>query len=140
MNKILVVEDEESICAMLRHCLEGEGHLVITAANGQTALNWIKEIRLDLAIIDLGLPDIPGLEICRKIKDDPKTRTMPIIILTGNNSNVARIEGNLDASADLFLNKPISIEDLKKAVAMTFEKSAKKKLLLRNSLRTRLDN
>lgn len=140
MNKILVVEDEESIADMLRHCLEAEGHLVILAENGKTALNWIKEVRVDLAIIDLGLPDMHGLEVCRTIKEDPKTRSVPIIILTGNSSNVAKIEANLDANADLFLNKPISIDDLNKAVAMVFEKSSKKKLLLRNSLRTRFDN
>lgn len=140
MNKILVVEDEESIADMLRHCLEAEGHLVILAENGKTGLNWIKEVRVDLAIIDLGLPDMHGLEVCRSIKEDPKTRSIPIIILTGNSSNVAKIEANLDANADLFLNKPISIEDLNKAVAMVFEKSGKKKLLLRNSLRTRFDN
>jgi len=140
MNKILVVEDEESIADMLRHCLEAEGHLVILAENGKTALNWIKEVRVDLAIIDLGLPDMHGLEVCRTIKEDPKTRSVPIIILTGNSSNVAKIEANLDANADLFLNKPISIDDLNKAVAMVFEKSGKKKLLLRNSLKTRFDN
>ena len=140
MNKILVVEDEESIADMLRHCLEAEGHLVILAENGKTALNWIKEVRVDLAIIDLGLPDMHGLEVCRTIKEDPKTRSVPIIILTGNSSNVAKIEANLDANAALFLNKPISIDDLNKAVAMVFEKSGKKKLLLRNSLKTRFDN
>lgn len=140
MNKILVVEDEESIADMLKHCLEAEGHLVILAENGKTALNWIKEVRVDLAIIDLGLPDMHGLEVCRAIKEDPKTRSVPTIILTGNSSNVAKIEANLDANADLFLNKPISIDDLNKAVAMVFEKSGKKKLLLRNSLRTRFDN
>ena len=139
MNKILVVEDEESIAEMLRHCLEAEGHLVILAENGKTALNWIKEVRVDLAIIDLGLPDMHGLEVCRTIKEDPKTRSVPIIILTGNSSNVAKIEANLDANADLFLNKPISIDDLNKAVAMVFEKSEKKKLLLRNSLKTRFN-
>lgn len=138
-NKILVVEDEESITELLKLCLEAEGHLVVATDRGKTAIEWIKEIHVDLAIVDLGLPDINGFEVCRHIKDNPKTRSIPIIILTGNTSNAAKIEGNMAANADLFLNKPISIDDLKKAVTMMFEKAAKRKLLLRNSLKTRFD-
>lgn len=135
MNKILIVEDEKTIRELLKRSLETEGYLVITAENGQTALNWIKDVRLDLAIVDLGLPDISGMEICRNIKVNPRTRATPIIILTGNTSNSARIEGNLDANADLFLNKPLSAEDLNKAIKMILEKSEKRKLTLRNLFR-----
>lgn len=138
MKKILIVEDEASVLQMLRRFAETEGHLPVAAETGQTALNWLKEVRVDLAIVDLGLPDMNGLEICRKIKEDPKTASIPVIVLTGNNSNNARIEANLDASAELFLNKPISMEDLKKAVEMVFEKSEKKKLLLRNAIKEKL--
>lgn len=138
-NKILVVEDEVTISELLKDCLEADGYLVVATDSGKVAIEWIKEIRVDLAIVDLGLPDISGFEVCRAIKDNPKTRSIPTIILTGNTSNAAKIEGNLEANADLFLNKPFSIDDLKKAVTMMFEKAAKKKLLLRNSLKTRFD-
>lgn len=138
MRKILLVEDEESVLEMLKRFLEHEGYLVVTAEKGRTALDWIKEIRIDLAIVDLGLPDMHGMEVCRAIKEDPKTSSTPVIILTGNTSNEARIMGNLDASVELFLNKPISIDDLKKAILMIFEKSEKKKLLLRNSIKEKL--
>lgn len=138
MKKILIVEDEASVLQMLRRFMETEGHLPVAAENGHTALNWLKEVRVDLAIVDLGLPDMNGLEICRKIKEDPKTASIPVIILTGNNSNDARIEANLDASVELFLNKPISAEDLKKAVQLVFEKSEKKKLMLRNAIKEKL--
>lgn len=140
MKKILIVDDEESIQEMLRRVLEHDGHLVITAGKGQTALQWLRETRLDLAIVDLGLPDISGMEVCRAIKEDPRTRCIPVIILTGDSSNGARIAGNLCNSVELFLNKPVSIDDLKKAVALSFEKADKKKLLLRNSVRSRLEN
>ena len=139
MAKILVVDDEKSILEMLKYCLEHEGHMVLTAETGKMALNWIKEVRLDLAIVDLGLPDINGLQICESMKDDPRTRAVPIIILTGNTSNDARIKGNLCANAELFLNKPIEIDDLRKAVSTILEKADKKKLLLRNSFKSRLD-
>lgn len=138
MNKILVVEDEGSISELLKLCLESEGHLVVATGSGKTAIEWIKEIVVDLAIVDLGLPDISGFEVCRAIKNNPRTRSIPIIILTSNTSNAAKIEGNLEANADLFLNKPFDIGDLKKAIALVFEKAMKKKLLLRNSLKSRL--
>jgi len=139
MYKILVVDDEKAILEMLRLCLESQGYMVLTADTGKMAMNWIKEVRLDLAIVDLGLPDMNGLQICMAIKEDPKTRATPIVILTGNTSNEAKIKGNIDGNADLFLNKPIEISDLKTAVATILEKSEKKKLLLRNSFKSRLD-
>ena len=139
MHKILVVDDERSILEMLKYCLEHEGHIVLTAETGEMAKNWIKEVKLDLAIVDLGLPDMSGIQVCEFIKEDPKTRSTPIIILTGNTTNEARIKGNLTANADLFLNKPIEISDLRTAVATILEKAEKKKLLLRNSFKARLD-
>lgn len=139
MHKILVVDDEKSILEMLKYCLEHEGHMVITAETGQMAMNWIKEVKLDLAIVDLGLPDVSGIQVCEFLKEDPKTRSTPVIILTGNTSNEARIKSNLCANAELFLNKPIEIDDLRKAVSTILEKAEKRKLLLRNSFKTRLD-
>lgn len=138
MKKIMVVEDEESVREMLKRFLEHSGHLVIGAEMGKTALEWARETRLDLAIVDLGLPDINGLEVCRALKEDPKTSGVPVIILTGNSSNDARIKANFEGSAELFLNKPISVDDLQKAVDMCFEKSEKKRMLLRNTIKTKL--
>jgi DNA-binding response OmpR family regulator len=133
MYKILVVDDETSFLSLLKHALEAQGYMVITAEKGETAMNWVKEMPLDLAIIDLGLPDINGLEVCKTIKDNPRTRHTKVIILTGNNSNEARIESNIGARAELFLNKPIQIADLRSAVARLLEKTEKEKLLLRAS-------
>ncbi len=138
MAKILIVEDEPSVQELLKLCLEGDGYMTVTADNGKTAGNWVKEVRFDLAILDLNLPDMNGMQICMSIKEDPKTRATPVIILTGNNSNEARIKSNFEAKADLFLNKPINTDDLKGAVKMMLETAEKRKLLLRNSIRTRL--
>lgn len=133
MRKILVVDDETSFLNLLRHALESQGYMVLTADNGKNAVNWVREVPLDLAIVDLGLPDISGLEVCRTIKENPRTRHTKVIILTGNNTNEARIESNLGARAELFLNKPIQIADLRSAVSGLLEKSEKEKLLLRAS-------
>jgi DNA-binding response OmpR family regulator len=138
MAKILIVEDEPSVQEMLKFCLESDGHMIVTADNGKTAVNWVKEVKFDLAILDLNLPDMNGMQICMCIKEDPKTRATPVIILTGNSSNEARIKSNLEAKADLFLNKPINTDDLKSAIKSMLETAEKRKLLLRNSIRTRL--
>lgn len=134
MAKILIVEDEPSIQDMLRMCLEAEGYLTVTADDGKMAMNWTKEARFDLAILDLNLPDMNGMEICTAIKENPKTCATPVIILTGNTSNEARIKSNLGAKADLFLNKPIDLNDLKKAVKTILDAAEKKKTRLRGTL------
>jgi len=133
MRKILIVEDETAFLSLLKHALEVQGYMVIAADKGETGINWVKEVPLDLAIIDLGLPDMNGLQICKAIKDNPRTRHTKVIILTGNTSNEARIESNIGARAELFLNKPIQIADLRSAVAKLLENSDKEKLLLRAS-------
>ena len=139
MNKILLVEDDPFVMEMLKDCLESQGYMIIPAGDGRTALNWVKESSMDLAIIDLGLPDMNGMQVCKAIKETPRTRVTPVIILTGNNSNEARIESRLFANADLFLNKPIAIGDLRTAVKKVLEESEREKRLLRTSIKFRLD-
>jgi CheY-like chemotaxis protein len=130
MHKILVVDDDKPLLGLLRHCMETEGYSTITAENGATALNWVKETRFDLAILDLCLPDSSGLEICEAIKKDPKTRATKVIILTGNTGNDNRIKSNLHAGADLFLTKPIEPNDLRQAARKMLEAARQNKLLL----------
>lgn len=138
MAKILIVEDEPSVQELLKFSLEADGHMVVAADNGKTAANWIQEVKFDLAILDLCLPDTNGMQICMSIKEDPKTRSTPVMILTGNTSNEARIKSGLEAKADIFLNKPINPDDLRGAVKTLLEAAEKRKLLLRNSIRHRL--
>ena len=130
MHKILVVDDDRPLLGLLRHCMETEGYSTITAENGATALNWVKENRFDLAILDLCLPDSSGLQICEAIKKDPKTRATKVIILTGNTCNDNRIKSNLRSDADLFLTKPIEPNDLRQAARKLLEAARQNKLLL----------
>ncbi|MDA8131665.1 MAG: response regulator transcription factor [Elusimicrobia bacterium] len=138
MPKILLVEDDKSLLVLLKHCLETEGYMVVTAETGDAAMNWIKESRFDLVLLDLMLPDMNGAQICASIKESPRTRSIPVIILTGNTSNEARIRTGLEANSDLFLNKPIDPADLRKAVKTIIEAAERKKLLLRRSIKDRL--
>lgn len=140
MSKILVVEDDRLLLQFLKHCLETEGYLTVLAENGEKALGWLKETRFDLAILDLQLPDMNGLQICGAIKGDPRTRSTPVIILTGNSTNDVRIKSNLVANADLFLTKPIDPADLRAAVKKILQAAENKRLLLRKSARPRLND
>lgn len=134
MSKILVVEDDKLLLEFLRHCLETEGYLAVLADTGEKAMNWVKETRFDLAILDLTLPDMNGMQICAAIKEDPRTSATQVIILTGNSSNEARIKSSLGVNADLFLTKPIAPADLRKAVKKTLQDAQRKRLLLRKPL------
>lgn len=139
MGKILIVEDDRSILELLKHMLESDGHMTVLAENGKSALQWLKEVKLDLVLLDLMLPDMDGMEICASIKENPRTRSLPVVILTGNDSNVARIKSGLDVSADLFLSKPIEPKDLRAAVRKMLESAEKKRMLLRKSVKRTLD-
>jgi len=100
-------------------------------------LNWVKEAKPDLAIVDLGLPDMDGREVCKTIKKNPATRALPVIILTAQTSNEVKIDSQLLCQANLFLNKPIDVDDLAKAVNTILEKVEREKLLFRSSINSR---
>lgn len=140
MSKILVVEDDKLLLEFLKHCLETEGHLAMLADNGEKAMGWVREAKFDLAILDLHLPDMNGMQICSAIKENVRTRATPVIILTGNSSNEVRIKSNLVANADLFLTKPIDPNDLRQAVKKILVAAANKRMLLSNAVKPRLND
>ncbi len=108
MAKILLVEDDISLMMCTQEILQTEGHLVMTASNGQMALDWLASTKPDLVVLDVGLPDMSGIEVCKKIKNDSAMRKIPVIILTAFTDNQIKMQANLTAHADLFLNKPIN--------------------------------
>lgn len=132
MSKILIVEDDKGLTALLQIILQKEGHLVMTASNGKMALDWIAGSKPDLVVLDVGLPDMSGIEVCKKIKSEHSTRKIPVIILTGFIDNQTKMQANLNAHADLFLNKPLDNKDLLSAVATLLEKSSATNGLRRN--------
>ncbi len=118
MAKVLVVEDDSNLAEIYRLSLEKENYLTVWAENGRRALRWLEEeLNPHLVILDVGLPDMSGVEVCKQIKNNYKTRDIPIIILTGFTDNKVKMDANLTAHADLFLNKPIDIADLLRASA-----------------------
>lgn len=111
MPKILVVEDNEMNRGMLEHQLIRYGYKVTTAINGLDALVHVREEQPDLILMDLTLPVLDGLEATRRLKSNPRTRHIPIIILTAHALNSDR-EQALEAGCDDFDTKPIDFKRL----------------------------
>jgi len=106
---ILLVEDDESILFGLQDILEGEGYQISTAANGIDGLKLAVEKPIDLLVLDIMLPGMNGLEICKKIKKEK--RMLPIVMLTAKSSEMDKISG-LDYGADDYITKPFSLSEL----------------------------
>jgi two-component system, OmpR family, alkaline phosphatase synthesis response regulator PhoP len=106
-KKILVVEDDKDILQLVKLYLENEGFRTITAANGAEALKQVKAEHPDLLVLDLMLPEIDGLEVCKKLRVAPQTAMLPIIMLTAKSEESDTIVG-LELGADDYVGKPFS--------------------------------
>ena len=112
---ILAVDDQQPNLTLITQMLEAEGHVVRTAGTGLSALEAIDRQPPDLILLDVGLPDINGFEVCRRLKQNPLTRLTPVVMVTGLNSREHRIEG-INAGADDFLGKPFDSGELRARV------------------------
>lgn len=108
---ILVVEDERDISDLVRFNLEQEGFAVAVATDGEAALDAVGRERPALIILDLMLPGIPGLDVCRQLRSNPATAGLPIVMLTAKAAESDRIVG-LEMGADDYLTKPFSPREL----------------------------
>lgn len=110
-EKILIVDDEKDIVKMLEYNLKKENFRVFSAYNGEKALEAAKKENPDIIILDLMLPGIDGLEVCRILKNDLKTSSIPIIMLTAKSQETDKIAG-LELGADDYVTKPFSPKEL----------------------------
>ena len=115
MFKILVIDDDNSILILLKRMLEKQGYEVVTACNGEEGLNQVLACHPALIICDWMMPGLNGLEVCDRIKADPKLSTIFFILLTSLDSVADRVKG-LDAGADDFISKPIEQHELQARV------------------------
>ncbi len=106
-HNILVVDDEEDLLELVRDTLAKEGHSVTCVDTGEKAVDSVRQSLPDLIVLDLMLPGIDGLEVCRRLKGDLKTREVPIIMLTAKSEERDVITG-LDGGADDYVTKPFS--------------------------------
>lgn len=110
-EKILIVEDEKEIADLIAYTLKKENFDVTIALDGETALQKLSEESFDLVILDLMLPKIQGLEICKIIRNNPKMQKTGIIIVTAKGEEYDRITG-LETGADDYITKPFSPREL----------------------------
>ncbi len=108
---VLVVDDEKDLVELIRYHLEKEGLTCFEAYDGETALQVVRERHPNLIVLDLMLPGVDGLEVCRKLRKDPKTASVAIIMLTAKADEVDRIVG-LEIGADDYMVKPFSPREL----------------------------
>ena len=108
---VLIVEDEAPLVTMLRYNLEKEGFEVAAAGDGEEALIRIAERKPDVVLLDWMLPFVSGIEICRRIRRAPQTRTLPVVMLTARGEEGDRVRG-LDSGADDYVVKPFSPGEL----------------------------
>lgn len=108
---ILVVEDEDALATLLEYNLGKEGFRVSLAPDGEEALLQVEEETPDLVILDWMLPKVSGIEVCRRLRQAPKTRNLPIIMLTARGEEGDRIRG-LDTGADDYVVKPFAMSEL----------------------------
>lgn len=106
-RKILVVEDEEDIRTLVRYNLEAEGFAVVDASDGERGLNLAAKERPALIVLDLMLPGLSGLEVCRLLRTKEETAHIPILILTARATEVDKVLG-LEMGADDYVTKPFS--------------------------------
>lgn len=105
---IVIIEDEKNICSFISRILEPEGYRVITSNTGRNGLQHINSNHPDLILLDLGLPDMDGIEVIKRIRT---WSNMPIIVISARSEESDKIEA-LDAGADDYLTKPFSVEEL----------------------------
>jgi two-component system phosphate regulon response regulator PhoB len=108
---VLVAEDESALITLLRYNLEREGYRVLEAKDGEEALLVANEENPDVVLLDWMLPQLSGIEVCRRLRGRQETRNVPIIMLTARGEETDRIRG-LDTGADDYITKPFSMTEL----------------------------
>lgn len=121
--KVLIVEDEGPLAEMLRYNLESEGFRVSHAETGEEAELLVREERPDLVVLDWMLPQVSGIEICRRLRAKPETRAIPIVMLTARGEEADRIRG-LSTGADDYVVKPFSLPELMARVKAILRRSS----------------
>jgi phosphate regulon transcriptional regulator PhoB len=124
-RKILVVDDEADLLDLISYNLTKDGFEVSTASDGEEALSEIRKTHYDLVVLDLMLPGIQGMELCRILRGDPKTDTVPIIMLTAKGEEVDRVLG-LEIGADDYITKPFSPRELIARIRAVLRRTSEK--------------
>ncbi|OEU74024.1 MAG: two-component system response regulator [Desulfuromonadales bacterium C00003068] len=104
-KKILIVEDEESLLKLATILITSQGHEVIAVSSGVKALDALAREHVDLVLLDVMLPELDGFEVCRRIKQAPETKSIPVVMLTAKKNQVDLDLGD-EVGADWYITKP----------------------------------
>ena len=110
-EKILIVDDEEDLVKLVKYHLERDGYKALSAGNGEDALFLVRRERPELVVLDIMLPKIDGLEVCKKIKADPSLENTAIVMVTAKGEE-SDIMAGLKLGADDYVTKPFSPKEL----------------------------
>jgi DNA-binding response OmpR family regulator len=110
-ERILVVDDEPDLLELIEVNLKGAGYVVLVASNGKDGLQIARETMPDLIVLDVMLPELGGLEVCKSLRRDPATGGIPILMLTARATEIDRVLG-LELGADDYVTKPFSTREL----------------------------
>jgi DNA-binding response OmpR family regulator len=133
IKKVFIIEDEKDIRDLLQHYLKKEGYEVQSAPDGPRGMQRLKQERFDILLLDLMLPGMDGLEVCRTLRSDPQNADLPIIMITAKGEETDRIVG-LELGADDYIAKPFSPREVVarvKAVLRRWEKPRGRQAQLR---------
>ena len=111
-----MADDTESVRSLFERLLITDGHDVVSVADGRAALDAMQRDRPDVILLDVEMPGLDGLEVCRRLKADAATRLTPVVMVTGQTDLSDRIRG-IEAGADEFLSKPVHPQELRVARA-----------------------
>lgn len=125
-DSILVVDDEKDLVDLIAYNLEKNGFTVVKAYDGETALRQVRTRKPRLMILDLMLPGIQGMDVCRRIRNDPEHSALPIIMLTAKGEEIDKILG-LEVGADDYMTKPFSVRELLARVHAVLRRSTLQK-------------
>ncbi len=114
-SRVLVADDRESIRSLFQRLLSADDHDVILAPDGASALAAVRSHRPDVILLDVAMPLVDGLEVCRRLKADPETRLTPVVLVSGQADLSDRING-IEAGADEYLSKPVHPHELRARV------------------------
>lgn len=110
-NKILIIDDEKDIVEMMKIMLRREGFEILTALNGKSGVIIAKEEIPDIILLDIMMPDVSGFQVCKELKEDPKTRDIPVVIISVKSSEMD-ITKALEMGATDYFKKPFTREVL----------------------------
>ena len=126
-RKIIIVEDEEDIREIIQYTLNREGYKAFSVGNGQDALQMIRETIPDLVLLDLMLPDLSGIDICRHLKSNLETEDIRIVMVTAKGTEADIVLG-LSLGADDYVTKPFSPRELLERVKAVLRRSSSRNL------------